>query len=143
MTYDDAVTALYRAPLDAFVVERKRLSLELKQAGDKGGAALLSKNPRPSVSAWVVNQLWWEARTEFDELFASGTRVRSGQLTEATAHRQATNQLVSRAAKLLSAAGHSASEATLRKVGANLSALASPSTRSTLIRITVPLCGVT
>jgi hypothetical protein len=124
MRYDDAIDALYRAPLDGFVAERKRLALELTRAGDKGSAALLSKNPRPSVSAWVVNQLWREARAEFDELFASGARVRAGQLGEAATHREATNRLVSRAAKLLEAAGHSTSEATLRKVSANLSALA-------------------
>jgi hypothetical protein len=123
-SYDDALAALYRAPLDEFVAERKRLALELTRAGDKSSAALLSKNPRPSVSAWVVNQLWHEAREEFDELFASGARVRSGQLGEAATHREATNQLVSRAAKLLQATGHSSTEATLRKVRATLSALA-------------------
>jgi hypothetical protein len=123
-SYDDALAALYRAPLDAFVAERKRLTQELTRAGDKGSAALLSKNPRPSASAWVVNQLWHEAREEFDELFASGARVRSGQLGEAAAHREATNRLVARAEKRLKAAGHGASEAVLRKVSANLAALA-------------------
>jgi hypothetical protein len=123
-SYDDALTTLYRAPLDEFVAERKRLALELTRAGDKSSAALLAKNPRPSVSAWVVNQLWHEAREEFDELLASGARVRSGQLGEAAAHREATNQLATRAVKLLEAAGHSTAEATLRKVRANLAALA-------------------
>jgi hypothetical protein len=123
-TYDDALAALYLAPLSEFVAERKRLSLELTRAGDKSSAALLAKNPRPSVSAWVVNQLWHDAREEFEELLASGARVRSGQLGEAAAHREATNQLAMRAAKLLEAAGHSTTEATLRKVRANLAALA-------------------
>jgi hypothetical protein len=72
----------------------------------------------------VVNQLWARDRAALEALFTSGSRVRAGDLSAASSHRQATAELVSRAAKLLTEAGHSASEATLRKVNANLSALA-------------------
>jgi hypothetical protein len=124
MTYDEAISALYRAPHGEFVAERKRLSAELVKAGDKTSAGVLAKHNRPSVSAWVVNQLWWRDAAALESLFASGARVRDGDLGAAAAHRQATANLVSKAAAILEEAGHSASEATLRKVSATLSALA-------------------
>jgi hypothetical protein len=124
MTYDEAIRALYQAPHGEFVAERKRLSTELTKAGHKSEAALLSKHARPSVSAWVVNQLWSHDETAMKALFASGARVRSGELSAVAAHRQTTAELVTQAGALLAEAGHSTSEATLRKVSANLAALA-------------------
>jgi hypothetical protein len=124
MTYEEALSALYRAPHGDFVAERKRLSAALTQAGDKTSAGTLAKHNRPSVSAWVVNQLWWRERALLDALFASGARVRAGELSGAASHRQATAELVGKAAAILEEAGHSSSEATLRKVSANLAALA-------------------
>src|SRR5689334_16188113 len=70
-SYRDAAEALYRAPHEAWVAERKRLAAELKAAGDKAGAAQLAKLARPPLSAWVVNQLWWRAPEPFAELLAA------------------------------------------------------------------------
>lgn len=123
-SYDAAVAALYRAPHDAFVAERARLSAELKAQGDKAGAARLAKLRRPTVSVWVVNQLWWTARAEFEALFASAKRLKKGDLAATAEHRQALTELNARAKTLLGAAGHATSEATLRRVTATLSALA-------------------
>ncbi len=122
--YEDALSELYQAPHDAFVTERARLSSELKTQGDKTGAARLAKLRRPPLSAWAVNQLWWQAREAFDELFATAERVRAGDLAAGAAHRKAVAGLTGRADSLLEAAGHPATEATLRKVTATLSALA-------------------
>jgi hypothetical protein len=123
-SFDDAVVDLYRAPPENFVVERKRLAAELKAHGDKAGAARLLERVRPTISAWSVNQLWWHARREVEELFATAERVRGGGLTASSAHREMLAKLRARAAKMLSDAGHSVSEATLRRVTANLAALA-------------------
>jgi len=122
--YDDAVIALYRTPLDKFVAERKRLSSELKVGGDKAGATRLAGFGRPPISAWTVNQLWWDARDAFDELFAAGERLRAGDLGGTSAHREAMVKLRGRAETLLGAAGHAATEATLRRIITDLSALA-------------------
>ena len=122
--YDDAVIALYRTPLDKFVAERKRLSSELKGGGDKAGATRLAGLGRPPISAWTVNQLWWDARDAFDELFAAGERLRAGDLGGTSAHREAMAKLRVRAETLLGAAGHAATEATLRRIMTDLSALA-------------------
>ena len=66
MSYDEAVTALYQAPVSSFIAERKRLAGELRDAGDKAGATKLGKLAKPTLSAWVVNQLYWHARDAYD-----------------------------------------------------------------------------
>jgi hypothetical protein len=123
-SYDDAVTALYRAPHDAFVAERTRLAAELKAQGDKAGASRFGKLRRPPISAWTVNQLWWQARDEFEALFTSAKRLKKGDLAATAEHRQALGELAARAKKLLGEAGHAATEGTLRRVTATLAALA-------------------
>jgi hypothetical protein len=122
--YDEAVIVLYRAPLETFVAERKRLVSELKAAGDKAGATRLTGLARPPISAWAVNQLWWEARETFDELFAAAARLRQGDLGATNAHRDAMTKLRARAETVLGAAGHATTEATLRRIMTDLSALA-------------------
>jgi hypothetical protein len=123
-SYDDAILELYRAPHSAFVTERKRLAGELKAAGDKAGAAKLAKLTRPPVSAWAVNQLWWQDRKEVEALLATAERLRAGDLGAAAAHRETLGKLRARAAAILAEAGHGASEATLRRVAMTLSAVA-------------------
>jgi hypothetical protein len=124
MAYTDAVAVLYRSSQEQFVTERKRLAAELKAAGDKAGAAQLGKLARPSLSAWAVNQLWWQARDGFDELLAAGERLRQGELAASPAHREALTALRTRASSLLAEAGHAVNDATLRRVTTTLSALA-------------------
>lgn len=122
--YDAAVAELYQAPHGDFVRERKRLADELKASGDKPGATKLGKLPRPTISAWAVNQLWWHARDAFDALFETAGRLRNGDLRATTPYREATAKLRARAAVMLAEAGHAATEATLRKVTTTLAAIA-------------------
>ncbi|MEI9938601.1 MAG: hypothetical protein WDO69_15395 [Pseudomonadota bacterium] len=122
--YQQAVSALYRAPHESFVAERRRLAEELKAEGDKLGAAQLAKMGRPPISAWVVNQLWWHARDAFNELFDTAAQLRTGKHWASPAHRQAIARLGARAQQLLSDGGHSANDATLRRVTMTLSGLA-------------------
>jgi len=124
--HEAALQALYRAPLDSFVAVRKRLASELAAAGDKAAATSLSKTTRPPLSAWVVNQLWWNERKAFDELFSTAERLRDADADAdaTTAHRDAITALRTRAAKLLTDAGKAASESTLRRVTTTLAALA-------------------
>jgi hypothetical protein len=122
--YDEAVAALYQAPHGEFVNERKRLVGELKAAGNKTGARMLGNLARPPISAWTVNQLWWQARDEFDALFESAELLRGGDLTATGQHRDAIAKLRARAQTILSEAGHAATESTLRRVTTTLAALA-------------------
>src|SRR5215470_11597167 len=116
MTYDGAVEALYRGPLDAFVPERKRFAAELKANGDKEGAARLAKLGRPSISAWAVNQLWWNEGEAFERLLASAERLRRGEHDAGAEHQRALTALRTLAATRLEGGGHAASESTLRRV---------------------------
>jgi hypothetical protein len=123
-SYDGAVEALYRGPLDAFVAERKRLASELKAGGDKEAAARLIKLGRPSISAWVVNQLFWHDRDAFDKLLATAARLRRGEHDAGAEHQRALSALRQLAASRLASAGHAAPESTLRRVTTTLSAVA-------------------
>ena len=122
--YDEAVAALYQAPHAEFVAERKRLAGELKAAGDKAGAAKLAKLGRPPTSAWTVNQLWWQARDAFEALFETAEKLRGGHLSATGEHRDAIAKLRQHAQKILTEAGHGATESTLRRVTTTLAALA-------------------
>ena len=128
MPYDDAARALFQVPHGEFVAERKRLAAELKAAGDKLAASRISRLQRPPITAWAVNQLYWHARDAVDTLFALATRLRDGDLSATTAHRDALAKLRNRAAAMLSDAGHGANEATLRRIALTLSALAAAGT---------------
>jgi hypothetical protein len=123
-SYDGAVQTLYRGPLDAFVAERKRLANELKAGGDKEAAARLIKLGRPSISAWVVNQLFWHERDAFDRLLATAARLRRGEHDAGADHQRALSALRQLAASRLASAGHAAPESTLRRVTTTLSAVA-------------------
>jgi hypothetical protein len=123
-THAEAVAALYHSTQESFVAERKRLAAELKAAGDKEGAARLAKMARPSLSAWAVNQLWWQAQPLFTELLSSSERLRKGDRNASSAQRTALAALRTRAATILSEGGHAANDATLRRVTTTLSALA-------------------
>ncbi|HTJ44925.1 MAG TPA: hypothetical protein VL463_22615, partial [Kofleriaceae bacterium] len=106
-----------------FVAERKRLAAELK-TGDKAAAKALMERRRPTVSAWAVDQLHWQARAEMDAMFDTAARLRKGKLDAQAAHRDAMTALRVRAASIIEEAGHTANEATLRKVTNTLAALA-------------------
>ncbi|HKO52500.1 MAG TPA: hypothetical protein VJV79_32555 [Polyangiaceae bacterium] len=123
-SYEQALTALYGAPHESFVAERQRLASELKMAGDKAGAAQLAKLLRPSISAWAVNQLWWQAREAFEGLFATAAQLRAGKHAASAAHRLALTKLIARAQLILNDAGHNANDATLRRVMMTLAGLA-------------------
>jgi hypothetical protein len=126
--YDAALEELYQAPHASFVDERKRLAAELKAAGDKTAAATLAKRARPTISAWVVNQLWWHARDAFESLLASAARLRDGDLGANTEHRESLTKLRTRAAAMLGDAGHGATESTLRRVHQTIAAIAATGT---------------
>lgn len=124
MTYDEALVQLYQVPFNDFVNERKRLAGELKAQGDKDAATRLGKLARPPVSAWAVNQLWWQQRDGFEALLQVAARVKSGERDASKEHRQLLNELREAAAELLRANGNAATETTLRRVTTTLSAVA-------------------
>jgi hypothetical protein len=76
---DDELDRLYQLPLTQFVESRNALAASLKKSGDADAARRVRALPKPSASAWAVNQLYWTARPRFDELIAASDRYRSAQ----------------------------------------------------------------
>lgn len=127
-----AIDALYQGPRAAFVESRNRLAAQLQLQGRSALASEVRGLPKPSVSAWAVNQLWWKHRAEYDALHAAGAALVERQQRgepiagqpENEARRAALDTLRALAAELLRAAGHAASVGTLRKVSQSLEASA-------------------
>lgn len=131
---DDEIDALFRLPLAEFTGERNTLAARLKKEGRSNDAERVKLLAKPSVSAWAVNQLYWEHRDEFDELIATGKRLRPMQKSRLAgkaadmrdsldARREALTNLSELATELLSGAGHSPSPDTLRRIVTTLEAI--------------------
>jgi hypothetical protein len=119
-----ALAELYRAPHAEFVATRKRVAAELAAHDDLDGAARVAKLARPSLSAWVVNQLWWSARATFENLIDGAMRLQDGDSKGGATYRDAMTKLRARAAAQLEASGHAATEQALRRVTTTLAAIA-------------------
>ena len=121
------VDGLFRLPLHEFTGARNALASKLQKAGRKDEAAKVRTTPKPPLSAWVVNQLFWRERPWFEKLLEAAARLRQshadgrpgqpasiqGPLKE---QREALNQLSRKAAAFLSETGHAANPDVLRRV---------------------------
>jgi hypothetical protein len=131
---EDDIDALFRLPLAEFTSERNMLAARLKKEGRRNDADRVKLLAKPSVSAWAVNQLYWDHREAFDQLMASGKRLRpaqklrlAGKVTSMRdsldARREALVHLSDLAADLLRDAGSNPSLDTLRRVTTTLEAM--------------------
>ena len=141
---EDDVDALFKLPLAEFTGARNALAAQLKKSGrgDIGGeAALVKALAKPSVSAWAVNQLYWNHRDAFDQLIASGERFHKAQASPVTgklanlrsaldARREALTQLSDLASSLLRGAGHNPSPDTIHRITTTLEAMSVYASRS-------------
>lgn len=129
------VEALFRLRLDEFTAARNALAAKLKAEGNAEEAERVRALPKPPISAWVVNQLYWQHRDAFDVLLSAGSRLRSAQASQLRgaggdvrepldARRAAMSDLTRRAGLILREAGHVESPALLRRVTTTLDALA-------------------
>jgi len=131
---EDDIDALFRLPLAEFTGERNTLAARLKKEGRRNDADRVKLLAKPSVSAWTVNQLYWDHRQAFDQLMASGKRLRPAQKLRLAgkvasvrdsldARREALIHLSDLAEELLRDAGSNPSLDTLRRVTTTLEAL--------------------
>ena len=140
---NDDVDALFKLPLAEFIDARNALARQLKQSGRADDANLVKTLVKPSVSAWTVNQLYWNYRDEFEMLLAAGRRFRkaqtSGKIADMRdslhARSEALLQLSELASSLLSDAGHSPAPGTVHRVTTTLEALSALSDGPTLGRL--------
>jgi len=131
-TFAEMEERLYGADLDAFVKERTAAAKDLRGRGERGEAAAVAKLPKPSVAAWIVNQL---ARTEAGatgKLLEAGARLRDVQLGTGSASdlraaadaQEAALRSLMRSAERIAAGRGSATPATLDRVRETLHAAA-------------------
>jgi len=131
---EDEIDALFTLPLAEFTGVRNTLAARLKKEKRADEANRVKLLAKPPVSAWAVNQLYWNHRDEFEQLIATGKRFHSAQASRSAAkvanmrdsleaRRQALVQLSDLAAELLQEAGHNPSQDTLRRVTTTLEAL--------------------
>jgi hypothetical protein len=131
---ENDVDILFTLPLSEFIGARKALSARLKKEGRGNDAEFVTSLAKPPISAWTVNQLYWDHREEFDELIDAGQRFRKAQTSRNAnkvmdmrdaldARREALTQLSDLATTLLSEAGHNPSLETLRRITTTLEAL--------------------
>ena len=129
------VDDLFKLPPAEFTAARNALAAKLKKAGDATAADFVKALGKPSVSAWVANQLYWRHRKAFDRLLAAGDRFRSAQAAQLAgksadlrasldARRDALAELTRHAAEILHDTGHPASPDTMRRIMTTLEALA-------------------
>jgi hypothetical protein len=128
---------LYGLPLAEFTTARNELARRRKSSGDDAGAARVRSLAKPSIAAWVVNQLARRDRDAIQTLLDTGATVVETQsrlvrhggeaeaLREATAaQRQAVSVLVRRARGVLADAGRPASPAMVERIAQTLQAAA-------------------
>jgi archaellum component FlaC len=128
---NDEVDELYQLPLAEFTGARNELAARLKQSGRANDASLVKSLQKPPVSAWTVNQLYWNHRDEFDALLAAGKRVHKASLSgkagelraSLDARREALSHLEDLATSVLTEAGHNPSLDTIRRINTTLEAL--------------------
>src|SRR6185436_11046635 len=131
---DDDIDGLFRLPLAEFTSARNTLAARLKKEGRPNDADRVKLLAKPSISAWAVNQLYWDHREAFDQLMASGKRLRPAQKLRLAgkvasvrdsldARREALVNLSELAAELLRDAGSNPSLDTLRRVTTTLEAM--------------------
>lgn len=108
---DHELDRLFQAPFAEFVGARNGVAAMLKKAGRVDESARVRGLAKPSYTAWLVNQLYWNARDEFDAFLKAADRVRvaehamlegrkAGSHAELVAARAAAlDQLMTRAAQ--------------------------------------------
>lgn len=131
----DEVDKLFQIPLAEFTGARNSLATELKKEGDTEAAERVKTLAKPSISAWVANQVYWRDRKAFDRLIAAGDQFKKAQAAQLAgksadlrapldARRQALSDLMKLAGDTLHEAGHPASPDTMRRIMTTLEALA-------------------
>ena len=128
MKVEDEIDALFRLPLAEFTSARNTLAARLKKEGRPNEAERVKLLSKPPISAWAVNQLYWNHREEFEQLVAAGKRFRPAQKAadmrdSLDARRESLAELSDLATELLTDAGHSPTLDMQRRITTTLEAL--------------------
>lgn len=133
---EEELDRLYGLPLEEFTGARNALAARLRKEGDADAAGEVRGLPKPSVSAWLVNQLARREREGVRRLLDAGEALRHAQaealrggsgdeLREASAaERRLVRELAGRAGEIAEESGKPASRTTLDRVATSLAAAA-------------------
>ena len=116
-TEDDDIDALFQLSPPEFVAARNALATQLKKAGRDVLSSNVKTLPKPSVSAWTVNQLYWRHRAAFDKLLANGERFRQAQVSRLAGKGTDIHKLLNERREELSAMSRLAAEILQRSSG--------------------------
>ena len=131
MTDISDLDRLYDLPLADFTAARDRLAAELRDRGDREGRAEVKKLRRPTLAAWVVNQLVRHHRGDVQQVLSVGDEVRAAQRGRLSAgaireitlrRRRAIDRVLDVAEEVLTEADHAAGRSTLDRVGETMMA---------------------
>jgi len=119
---DEVADELYALPLEEFTAARTRYEKAAKAAGDRSSAAGIHSLAKPTVTAWLANQLVRAHRSELEPLLELGGALRDAtqnldgeQLRELSRQQQKlVHALVQQARALARAASRSVSEDAVR-----------------------------
>ncbi|HEY6377635.1 MAG TPA: hypothetical protein VI316_00480 [Candidatus Dormibacteraeota bacterium] len=144
---------LYHVPLDEFVAARSALVTRLRSSGDREAAAAAARARKPSLGAWLVDQLAREAPEAIAELLAASADTLETQrslltqgpdagsdVRDASARfAEALGVVRGRARDILEESEHPVSDVTLRRAEttAHAAAVGGAATRHALFRGTL------
>ena len=124
---------LYAAPLVDFVSVRNEAETALKAQGQKEEAAKVRALRKPSVAAWIVNQLRFQAAEDLEALIAANRSLAEahgrspGDLAAAIQNRRAClARLAERAREIMADHGLRATKDQLRRLNGTLEAATQP-----------------
>jgi hypothetical protein len=131
---EDDLDGLFRLPVGEFTAARNALAVQLKKSGRRYESERVKALAKPSITAWAVNQLYWQHREAFDRLIASGQRFRKAQTAGRAAkladirealddRREVLLHLSDLATVLLRDAGSGSTPETIHRISTTLEAL--------------------
>jgi hypothetical protein len=131
---DRDLDALFQLPLAEFTAARNALAARLRKEGRAEESERVKGTPKPSISAWTVNQLFWRHRADVEALLAAGERFRTAQAAQLAGRsadlrallnerRETLATLMKQAGDILTDAGHNASPDLTRRIMTTLEAL--------------------
>jgi hypothetical protein len=129
------IDEIFQLTPEKFTAARNALAAKLKGDGKAEDAARVKALPKPPISAWAVNQLFWRHRKAFDRLMTAGDQLRKAQASQLRGkggdlrkpledRRVALGELSREATTLLRDAGHNPSPDLMRRITTTLEALA-------------------
>jgi tetratricopeptide (TPR) repeat protein len=135
------VDGLFMLPLAEFVGARKTLAARLIKEGHADEANRVKALTKPPISAWTVNQLYWQHRELFNRLITAGERFRKAQASGSAGkisdmrealdeRREVLAHLSDLATRLLQDAGHNPSLDVIRRITTTLEAMSAYSSQS-------------